>query len=567
MDTNIEKTVRQTRLYFLDNIRTFMIFLVVLLHTGLVYESSGVGAFFWLVDDPATNSLAGKLNVIVDIFVMSVIFFIAGYLTPRSLASKSKWLFLKAKFKRLIVPWIFAVFVLIPIYKIIFLYSRDLPQESWTTYFHFSNGIFSQNWLWFLPVLFMFDVLYLALSKKLRTLLQIRLHNAVPAVFLIGIVYSVLMDLNNVQGWTKTFLLDFQNERLLVYFMIFLLGALVYEQDIFSIKPDSKRLYFAMLSTIWIFVYIYQYFHWRAFVYPGSFVISRSGDSLLMWIAFHFSLLGLLYLIVKTFRYFPNTQGRVARILADNSYNVYIIHTIVLGGIALIMLHTAMPSQAKYLISVVATYIASNGIVLFYKQTIKPWFLIRKKEKIEMKTALITFILVLAFVVIGCDSNKEADVTKQPPQVSIHLAALQGNVVAIQQHINAGTDLNGKDLYGSTPLIIAATFGQPKVAKALIDAGADLSVTNNDGSTPLHIASFLCREKIVKMLLEHGADTNVKNSFGSTPLNGVEGEFADVKGVYDSLAKGLKPLGLILDYERIEATRPKIAEMLRESVE
>lgn len=56
------------KIYFLDNIRSFMIFLVVLYHRGLVYESSGIGAYFWIVDDPATNDLSGIINLIVWFF-------------------------------------------------------------------------------------------------------------------------------------------------------------------------------------------------------------------------------------------------------------------------------------------------------------------------------------------------------------------------------------------------------------------------------------------------------------------------------------------------------------------
>ena len=55
--------------------------------------------------------------------------------------------------------------------------------------------------------------------------------------------------------------------------------------------------------------------------------------------------------------------------------------------------------------------------------------------------------------------------------------------------------------WGSTPLIIAATFGKTEVARALIEAGADLGMRNNHGSTPLHVAAFLCRPEIVEAML------------------------------------------------------------------
>ena len=149
------------------------------------------------------------------------------------------------------------------------------------------------------------------------------------------------------------------------------------------------------------------------------------------------------------------------------------------------------------------------------------------------------------------------------PSVPLYLAALTGNVEAVRGHIRAGSDLNEKDPYGSTPLIIAATFGKTEVARGLIEAGADLNITNNDGGTPLHAAAFLCRTEIVEALLDHGADKYLRDNFGNTPLQSVSAPFDVVEDVYDSFGQALGPLGLVLDYEHIRATRPQIAQMLR----
>ena len=156
----------QDRLYGLDNLRTFLIFLVVLdSRRRGVREPAAFMAPYWIVDDPSTSDLPGLVNLMLDLFVMPTIFFISGYFTPSSLERKGSWQFLKAKIRRLMLPWMIAVFTLIPLYNMLFLYSRGLPQESWTTYFHFSNGTISMSWLWFLPVLFLFDVLYVLLRK------------------------------------------------------------------------------------------------------------------------------------------------------------------------------------------------------------------------------------------------------------------------------------------------------------------------------------------------------------------------------------------------------------------
>jgi fucose 4-O-acetylase-like acetyltransferase len=363
-------TSRGNRIYFLDNLRTIIIFLVVLYHVGGVYESSGIWASFWIVDDPATNDLAGILNIMIDIFVMPTLFFISGYLTPMSLKNKNGWAFLKARFKRLIIPWIIAVLTLIPLYKVIFLYSRNLPQESWTTYFHFSNGnISSQNWLWFLPVLFLFNILYLLFSKVNISIPNISLKGAVFGTFLIGFVYSLSMGgIFGFRSWTLTPLIDFENERLLVYFMIFLLGSLGFRQKVFASKPKSKKLYIVVNSIAWIPITIYIIFLLIPFIAPDGFMISPVVDRLIYWLSFYLSLLCLLYVMIETFWRYLDKPGKIWNGLNQNSYYVYIIHVIVLGVIALPLLNSAMPSVLKYLTLTASTIIASNMIISLYRQ-------------------------------------------------------------------------------------------------------------------------------------------------------------------------------------------------------
>jgi len=349
-----------------------MIFLVVLLHAGIVYESAGGGALFWIVDDPSTNRLCGILNLILDIVVMTAIFFVSGFFASLSIQKKSGWSFLKTRIRRLIVPWIFAVFTLMPLYKFIFLYSRNIPQEHWTTYFHFSNGIFSQSWLWFLPVLFLFDVLYLVISKAKIDLSRIGLKYGVLAASLLGFAYLICIYLLNAEGWTKTALIDFQNERLLIYFLIFLVGSLCFRLKTFESEGKNRRLYFVVCCTIWIPVFLYMKFYLYSMLDPGRFIVSELADAMVIRVTLLISLLGLLFVVINTFRYYLNRQGKMSQELNKNSYGVYIIHVIVLGIIAFALLYTTIPSLLKCLLLAVSTYAASNLIVYFYRMVIKP---------------------------------------------------------------------------------------------------------------------------------------------------------------------------------------------------
>lgn len=348
------------RLHFLDNLRTFLIFLVVLYHSGLVYESSGVGATFWVVDDPSTSAVPGLVNLVIGTFVMATIFFIAGYLTPSSLDGKGEWRFLKTKFRRLMVPWALAVFTLMPLYKVLFLYSRGLPQESWTRYFHFSNGTLGMNWLWFLPVLFLFDCLYVALRRLRLPTSKLSLGMAVGVVLVAGVTITVLFDALGWRGWTMTPVIDFQRELLLTYFMVFLLGALCYRLGTLDSADRNMKLYIAVNSTAWLPVTVYLVFLLRRIFKPGEFLISEGADRLLYWLGFHLSSLALLYCAVTTFKYYFNRQGRLGRALGGHSFGVYVVHVIVLAPIALALLEVDVSPNLKYVILTLGTYAGSN---------------------------------------------------------------------------------------------------------------------------------------------------------------------------------------------------------------
>jgi hypothetical protein len=198
----------------------------------------------------------------------------------------------------------------------------------------------------------------------------------------------------------------------------------------------------------------------------------------------------------------------------------------------------------------------------------------KTKKIISMKALTAAMFAIALFIFAGCNEQQKntakeneqstvSEKTVKPPSTDIHTAVFMGNLAAVNQHIKAGSNLNEKDKYGSSPLMIAVTFEKNEIAKALIEGGADINLTNNDKSTPLHTAAFLCRVDIVKMLLDKGADKNLRNKFGSTALEAVSASFDDVKVVYDKFGKELGPLGLKLDYEYLKITRPKIAKMLQ----
>jgi peptidoglycan/LPS O-acetylase OafA/YrhL len=369
-------TTKGKRIHWLDNLRTIIILLVVLYHVGGVYEAAGLWGWFWIVDDPNTISWVGIVGIMFDIMVMPIMFFISGYLTPASLKKGNSWEFVKGKFKRLMIPWIIAVLTLIPLYKVIFLYSRGLPQEHWSTYFHITNPN-SQNWLWFLPVLFAFDMLYLLLSKANIKLPNLSFKVAVIGASIIGFVYSFSIgSLLGFRSWTLTPLIDFENERLLLYFMTFLLGVLCYQQNIFAEKPQSKLLYNIFNGVAWLPVTGHIFARLWPFFYPDPAEFPITPLYRLIWhLSFYLALLCLMYVMIVSFWLYLNKTGKIWSELSRNSYGVYIIHVIVIGIFGTLLLNLNLPAVVKYLILIVSTYVGSNLIVSGYRsltQALKP---------------------------------------------------------------------------------------------------------------------------------------------------------------------------------------------------
>ncbi|MEO1996068.1 MAG: ankyrin repeat domain-containing protein, partial [Planctomycetaceae bacterium] len=124
-------------------------------------------------------------------------------------------------------------------------------------------------------------------------------------------------------------------------------------------------------------------------------------------------------------------------------------------------------------------------------------------------------------------ANPQAGASSKPTQpasgkTDLWSAAAEGNLQRIRKHVAAGTDLNlGEPSEGSTPLMLAALFGQTQAAALLIENGARVKSGNSKGDTALHLAAFFAHPETVKLLLAKGADRNAKNNMGATPLTNV----------------------------------------------
>ena len=569
----------KTRIYFLDNLRTLMIFLVVVLHAAMTYMSGF--DFFWIVDDPDKINSLGLLTMYIDIFVMFTVFFISGYLIPISLNSKNSKDFILSKLKRIMLPWVLAVFTLIPAYKAIFLASRGFPQEEWLSYFHlfsrhgdqmwyFANNP-TQSWLWFLPVLFVFQMIYLGLAMVNFFNIKLSLKTAVVLTFILGVAYNMTISSLEQTGWYSSWFIHFQKERLIPYLLVFLLGSLTHKKQIFVNAVKNKRQYIAANVILTVALGLFTAVALNLFfniLDPEReyYFISSFADRTAYYAFSMLSMISLLYVMLYAIYFSFNKTNPLMKMLSKSSYQVYIVHMIVLGVVALLLTHSGLPAMAKYLLLVVITYVISNALVWAYNEVMRD----RTVLKIGFASIfLLSLMLSVQAARIEADSNNEViaanddKITK--PALDLHSAVIANDLEAIKQHIAAGSDLNIKEPSGgSSPLITAALFNRPDAAGLLLEAGADINLQNNDGSTALITAAFFGRTAIVKQLLENGADKTITNKSGSTALASASAPLEMVQGIYDYFRKALGPMGFELDDDMLKQARPEIVVLLSE---
>lgn len=112
-------------------------------------------------------------------------------------------------------------------------------------------------------------------------------------------------------------------------------------------------------------------------------------------------------------------------------------------------------------------------------------------------------------------------------QTPLHVSAGHNRTEIVKFLLDwQGTDkveMEAKNMYGETPLHMAAKNGCNEATQLLLAHGAFVEARANNGMTPLHLAvwhSLRAEEFLtVKTLLEYNADCSANDNEGMTPLN------------------------------------------------
>ena len=370
------------RLFFLDTIRYFIIFFVILQHVALIYIGQ------------AGNSLLRQsfqlIISITDVFMMPPMFFVAGYFALASIRHHGASNFIAGKFKRIWLPWLAGVLLLIPIsvYCLRIAEGGDVSARYfpfWLAFmksaltFHtgyYVSGEFTPRHLWFLSNLFVLFLCFAGFwkvhswfkTRKPHMIVRSDARHFPPplvlaiAAILCGILFFAA-SLAFTWGYrtiTVLNLIYFEPSRVTFYIIYFLVGVYAASKNWFGGNAHLGRPLIwgaASLALIAAFssVVLFQPF---AMDNGGKLLVSllRSAVCMATFVA-----------LITCGRAYWNRPNPIDGFFSRNSYAVYIIHYPINAALAVLLMTLAAPVIVKAAILFIATaaisYLASEYTV------------------------------------------------------------------------------------------------------------------------------------------------------------------------------------------------------------
>ncbi|WP_320174824.1 acyltransferase family protein [Maridesulfovibrio sp.] len=317
------------RMFFLDNLRAITIFGVVILHVSLCYMK--FAPQWWFVVDPQQSMFFTYAVMLIDVPIMAIMFFLAGYFALPSLQKHGMSGFWAGKFKRIIIPWVLGVLFLAPPAMYMILLSRGKAPSFWEFWAGpFWTTMYSQSVFWFLGLLALF---YLILSCCYNYFPSLQnpprmSRNPSPllSVFFIAISSGIFLGMNQffpVDTWiTDYYVIVFQPLRLFVYLLYFWLGILAWKRNWFTRQGYTPRL---LPWSIVCLVSAVVYLTFKGMMHARGTELSIQLGNALSFNIFAYS---TLMAGVALFKAFVNSSNDFCKSFSACSYGLYLFHSL-----------------------------------------------------------------------------------------------------------------------------------------------------------------------------------------------------------------------------------------------
>jgi glucans biosynthesis protein C len=331
----VSKTTPTSRIYFLDNLKVLLTVLVVLHHTAQPY---GPGGSWMIASDPNRTIIdfivLGLFMAVNMSFFMGFFFMISAYFLPGSLDRKGPAKFMKDRLVRLGVPIPIFMFGVFPAIGYLLYHFGQPLFNFYLNYINILNPQYKLNvgHLWFLVLLLIFSVVFVAYWHVKRPTLKakkvfpgnVAILAFVMAMALISFIVRIWAPINY---WLPLQL--FEPFHFIQYIMLFSVGIIAYREGWIDAIPEATAKLWAKIAILMIILLPIVIVVTNGKQFSGDFKMFSGGLTLAsligsIWEAF--LCVSMCIVLLALFKNRFSSQGRIAKVMADNSFTVYLIH-------------------------------------------------------------------------------------------------------------------------------------------------------------------------------------------------------------------------------------------------
>jgi hypothetical protein len=350
----------KTRLFFIDNLRIFLISLIVLHHLAITYGHAGMWYYLEGQPDDITRLIVTLFTAVNQAYFLGFFYLISGYFTPGSYDRKGTWPFLMDRLIRLGIPLLFYIVFIDPIveYAVVsrlgsipISFGQFLGQYFWN-YRSLGTGP-----LWFIEALLIFTFIYVAWRLLARPTVTPPQHDGKPPSNLAIATFALLLAIVTFVvriwlpiGWSFE-LLNLQLPYFPQYIALFVVGIIAYRQNWFLGIPMTTGKVWLGIAIILILLLPVIFILGGAMegnVDPFLGGVNWQSFALSVWE--QFLCMGMVVGLLVFFRERLNHQGRVAKDMAASSYTVFLIHAPVIVFLALALRGITLHPLLKFVL-------------------------------------------------------------------------------------------------------------------------------------------------------------------------------------------------------------------------
>lgn len=342
--------MKSNRLLYIDNLRIFLICLVILHHLAISYGAPGG----WYYNEGQAGPIA---SIFLSLFVatnqsyfMGLLFLISAFFTAHSFQKKGAVASLKGRLVRLGIPLIGFYFILSPL-TIYF----SLPEKNISLWqFIFEGHGLGFGPLWFVEVLLLFAFIY-ALVKLIipenikKEMKPPKTISIIAFILSLGIITFIVRIWYPIGKTLHPF--NFQLGFFPQYFACLFLGIRSYKNHWFDSIDFKNSIKWYKLAMILAFIAFPVMFYFGGAASTGSVDVFMGGWH---WQALAYSLweqiIGFALIIASLgiFKKWFNYENQLTKALSSNTYGMYIFHSLVLVGISVNLQFIQIPLLSKF---------------------------------------------------------------------------------------------------------------------------------------------------------------------------------------------------------------------------